>query len=87
MENNEVEPSREIIMEKEHRLGELSDSVKHNNIHIIEVPEEEEKKRAGGAESLFQEIIAAGNFSNLGKKTDTEIQKAQRIPIKINKSI
>ena len=37
------------------------------------------------AEGLFEEIIAE-NFPNLGKKTDIQIQGAQRAPIKINKS-
>ena len=68
-------------MEHENRLKELSDSSKHNNIHVIWVPEEEREK---GAENLFQEI--AENVSNLSKWTDFQIQEAQGTPIKINKS-
>jgi len=69
----------ERIIEHENRLSKLSDSIKHN-IHIIRVPEEEE--RENGAENLFEEIIAP-NFSNLGKETDIQIQGTQRTPIKI----
>ena len=43
MENNESENKREKILDHECRLKKLSDSIKHNNIHTIGVPEEEEK--------------------------------------------
>ena len=44
MENNEAEQNRERrIMEHSHRFGELSDTIKCSNIHII--GEEEEKGR------------------------------------------
>lgn len=39
------------IMEHENRPRECSDSIKHNNIHIIGVPEEEREKGTG---NLFQ---------------------------------
>ena len=40
MENNEAEKKRERkILDHECRLRELSNSLKHNKIHIIEVPE------------------------------------------------
>ena len=46
MENNEAEQKRERkIMNHKSRLRELSDSIKHNNIHIIGVPEEEKWDR------------------------------------------
>lgn len=41
---------------------------------------EREKK---GAEKLFEEVMAE-NFSNLLKKTDTQIQEAERLPDKMN---
>ena len=67
MENNEAEQRRERrIMEHENRLRKLSDSVKHNNIHIVRVPEEEGQK---GAKKLFEEIIAE-RFPNLRNETD-----------------
>ena len=68
-------------MQCENRLGELIDSTKHNSIHITGVLEEKTKNRA---ENLFQSIIE--NFPNLGKETDIQIQEAQRMPIKVNKS-
>ena len=55
------------------RLRELSNSIKHKNIHIIGVPEEQ--KRAKGAEDLLEQIIAE-NFPNLGKETNIKIQEA-----------
>ena len=82
MESNEVEQKRERrVLQHKNRLRELSDSIKHNNIHIIGVQEEEEREK--GAENLFQEIIAK-KFANLEKETDIWIRKAQRTPIKIN---
>ena len=40
MENNEAEKKRERkILDHECRLRKLSNSLKHNKIHIIEVPE------------------------------------------------
>ena len=42
--------------------------MKHNSIHIIGVPEEEE--RVQGIENLFEEIITE-KFPNLVKKTHT----------------
>ena len=42
MENNEAEKKKERkILDHKCRLGELSNSLKHNNIRIIRVPEEE----------------------------------------------
>ena len=50
MENNETKEKTERIMQNENRFRELSDSIKHNNTHIIGVPEEGREK---GAENLF----------------------------------
>ena len=49
------------ISSNERILRELCDQSKQNNIHIIGVPEEEEKK--GQKESVFEEVIAE-NFPN-----------------------
>ena len=46
-------------------LRDLWDNIKHTNIQIIGVPEEEEKKK--GTEKIFEEIIIE-NFPNMGKK-------------------
>ena len=83
MANNEAEQKREKNIQNENRLRELNDLFKCSNIHIIGVPEEEEREK--GAEKLFQKIIAE-YFPNVGKETDIQIQEAQRTPIKINKS-
>ena len=42
MENNEKKRERKVL-DDECRLRELSDSLKYNNIHIIGVPEDEER--------------------------------------------
>ena len=64
------------------RFGILSDLVKHNKLHIIRVPEDEERDK--WAENLFEKTIAE-NFPNLGKIMDIKIE-AQRTPIKFNNS-
>ena len=43
--------------------------MKHNNIHIIGVPEEEEREK--GLEGVLEQIIAE-NFPTLWKETDIE---------------
>ena len=55
----------------EDSLRDLWDNIKRNNIRIIGVPEEEEKKK--GTENIFEEIIVE-NFPNMGK----EIIKARK---------
>ena len=65
----------------EDNLGDLWDDTKHTNIRIIGVPEEEEKKK--GCEKIFEEIIVE-NLPNMGKKTATPVQEAQRVPYRIN---
>jgi len=65
MESNQAEQKRKkTILQNKNRLRELSDSIKHNNIHIIGASEKEEREK--GAENLFQE-----NFPNLGQEIDT----------------
>uniref|UniRef100_A0A8D1G564 L1 transposable element RRM domain-containing protein n=1 Tax=Sus scrofa TaxID=9823 RepID=A0A8D1G564_PIG len=65
----------------EESLRELRDNVKRTNIHIIGVPEREEREK--GTEKIFQEIIAE-NFPNMGKESLPQIQEAQRVPYKTN---
>ena len=55
----------------EDSLRDLWDNIKHTNIQIIGVPEEEEKKK--GYEKIFEEIIVE-NFPNMEK----EIVKSKR---------
>uniref|UniRef100_A0A8D0V877 L1 transposable element RRM domain-containing protein n=1 Tax=Sus scrofa TaxID=9823 RepID=A0A8D0V877_PIG len=65
----------------EESLRELWDNVKCTNIHIIGLPEGEDREK--GTEKIFQEIIAE-NFPNTGKEPLTQSQEVQRVPYKIN---
>ena len=57
------------------------DNVKHHNIGIIKVPEEEDKKK--GYEKVLEEIIPE-NFPKMGKEIATQVQETQRVPNRIN---
>ena len=82
MEITDAEQKREKRFKtNEESLRELWDNSKCTNIHIIGVPEGEEREK--GTENIFQEIIAE-NFPNMGKESLTQIQEAQRVPHKIN---
>ena len=63
----------------EDSLRDLWDHMKHTNIQIIGVPEEEKKK---GYEKNFKEIIVE-NFPNMEKEIVNQVQEAQRIPYRI----
>ena len=58
----------------EDRLRDLWDNIKHTNIWIIGVPEEEEKKK--GYEKIFEEIIVE-IFPNMEKEIVNQVQEAQ----------
>ena len=60
-------------------LRELWDNVKCTNIHIIGVPEGEEREK--GTEKIFQEIIAE-NFPNMGKEPLIKSRKYNEYRIK-----
>ena len=51
------------------------------NIRIIEVPEEEDKKK--DHEKILEEIIVE-NFPKMGKEIATQVQETQRVPNRIN---
>ena len=55
-------------------LRDLSDNIKHTNIWIIGVSEEEEKKK--GYEKFFEEIIVE-NFPSMEKEIVNQVQEAQ----------
>ena len=75
MEIMDAEQKREKRLKtNEESLRELWDNVKRTNIHIIGVPEGEERERRG-QKKIFQEIIAK-NFPNIGKEPLTPIQEA-----------
>ena len=63
----------------EDNLRDLWDHVKHPNIQIIGVPEEEEDKKKGH-EKVLKEIIIE-NFPKMGKEIVTQVQETQRVPI------
>ena len=62
---------------------EKSVILQQNNIRLIGVLEEEERKR--GIEGIFEQIIAEV-FLNLWKETCIQVQEAQETPLKINKN-
>ena len=49
---------------------DLWKNIKHNNIHIIGVPEGEEREK--GPEKIFEEIIVK-KFPNMGKEIATQV--------------
>ena len=65
----------------EDSLRDFWDNIKRNNILIIGVPEEEEKKKR--TEKIFEEIIFE-NIPNMGKEIVNQVQEAQRVPYRIN---
>ena len=64
----------------EDTLRDLWDNIKHTNIQIIGVPEEEKKKGYG---KIFEEIIVE-IFPNMEKEIVNQVQEAQRISHRIN---
>ena len=70
-----AEQNKEKRMKRiEDSLRDLWDNIKHTNIWIIWVPEEEEKKK--GSEKILKEIIVE-NFPNMGKERVSQVQEAQ----------
>ena len=61
-------------------LRDLWDNVKHPNIRIIGVPEEDKKK---DHEKILEEIMVE-NFPKMGKEIITQVQETQRVPNRIN---
>ena len=65
---------------KEKRMKRIEDSlrdhwdIKHTNIQIIGVPEEEDTKK--GTEKIFEEIIVE-NFPNMEKEIVNQVQEMQ----------
>ena len=69
------------IKRTEDSLRDLWDNIKHTNIRIIGVSEEEKKKK--GYEKIFEEIIVE-NFPNMEMEIVNQVQVAQRVPYRIN---
>ena len=64
----------------EDSLRDLWDNFKCTKIWIVEVPEEEKKKRY---EKNFEDIIVE-SFPNMEKDIVNQAQEAQRVPYRIN---
>ena len=62
----------------EDSIRSLWDNFKRSNIHLIGLPEGEEKEQEIGNMS---EKIVKENFPNLVKEIDLQVQEVQRIPI------
>ena len=75
------EQKKKGIKRNEDNLRDLWDNVKHPNIRIIGVPEEEDKKKDD--EKILEEIIVE-NFPKMGKEIITQVQETQRVPDRIN---
>ena len=81
----------EITAEEQHKgkgmkriedtLRDLWDNIKHINIPVIGVPEEEERKKS--TEKIFEEIIVE-NFPSMGKEIVNQVQEMQRVPYRLN---
>ena len=78
--NIQPEQNEETRIQKNERIRNLWDNIKHSNIQIIGVPEEEEEQEM---KNLFEKIME--NFPNLAKEIDfQEVQEAQRVPKKLD---
>ena len=65
--------------EIEDSISSLWDNFKRSNIHILGVPEGEEKEQEIG--NLFEKIMKE-NSPNLERETDMQVQEVQRVPNK-----
>ena len=80
--NSQKEQEKEKGLKKnEEMLRKMQDNMKHNNIHIIGIPEGEEEEQ--GIENLFEKAMME-NFLNLMREKVTQVQEAQGAPIKKN---
>lgn len=72
--------NKKIILKNDNNLRDFWDNIKWNKIHIIEIPEEEERKKR--AENYLQKIMAEKFL--LGKETDIQVQESPRVLKKRN---
>ena len=77
MEKEEAEKKKDKnIQEYEGIIRELSDTIKCSYIHIIGIPEEEERRK--GVEGVLEEIIAE-NFLDLWKEKGIESKRHREL--------
>ena len=69
------------IQNNEDSINSLWDKFKRSNIHIREVPEGEEEEQQIG--NLFEKLMK-GNFPDLVKELDIQVQEAQRVLYKMD---
>ena len=82
VEINEAERKEENrIKRNEDNLRHLWDNIKCQNIQMIWIPEEDNKKK--GHEKTLEEIIVE-NFPKMAKEIATQVQETQRVPFRIN---
>ena len=65
----------------EDNLRDLWDNIKHPNIRITGVPEEDDKNK--GHEKILEEIVVE-NFPKMGKEIATQVKETQRVPSRKN---
>ena len=81
VEINESERIKEKrIKRNEDNIRDLRDNVKHPNIRIIGVPEEEDKKKEH--EKILEIIVE--NFRKMGDEIITQVEETQRVPNRIS---
>ena len=78
---NQNDKKKKESKKNEDSITSLWDNFKSSTIHIIGVPEGEEKEQEMG--NLFENIIKE-KFPNLVKEIDIQVQEAQRVPNKLD---
>ena len=80
--NHQSEQQKEERIQKnEDSVRSLWNNFKHNNIHIIGVPEGEEKEQE--IRNLFEKVMTE-NFLDFVKEIGIQGQEAQRVPNKMD---
>ena len=74
LEVTEAEKNKGKRVKNEDSLRDLQNNIKHPNIQIIGVPEEDKRK---GQEKVFEEITK--NFPKMGKEIATKVQEAESL--------
>ena len=69
----------EKILDHKYRLKELSNSLKYNNIHVIGIPEENE--RGKGAKGLFEKLQLKTSLI-WGRKQTSKSRRHREFPSK-----